>query len=439
MGVKDKLGLKELTAIGIGSMIGGGIFSVMGLAEEIAGHATVLVFVMGGIIALFAGYNYAKLAVAFRQDGASYIYLRRAFPSRPVIASFVGWSVIVGYIGTLALYSYTFGSYGAAMLGFPDSYPIRTLLAFVILSVFLLINLKGIREMGESEDVIVFFKVAIMLSLGLVGLFYIQPAHFIPLFDKGYNAVLLSGAVVFVAFEGFQLITNSVVETENPQRNTPLSIYLSILIVTVIYVVLAIAVMGILSHEEILAAKEYAIAEALKPIFGEWGFALASIAALLATSSAINGTLFGASRMMADIAKDGIFPSILSRRNTRMIPYYALLAMFVLSGLFVLYGRLDSIIAFSSMTFLLVSLAVAVANLRLYKKTNSHPLIVIASLLLMTMTVGLMILYLYRHETKTLIDIGLIYLLIAILFAIFRLTKQKFRRSSNPHSKKDAR
>ena len=424
---RDKLGLKELVAIGIGSMIGGGIFSVMGLANSIAGHATPFVFLMGGTIALFAGYNYAKLAVTYRQDGASYTYLQHAFPKRPMVAAFVGWSVIVGYIGTLALYAYTFGSYGAAALGYPDNEIVRTLLAFAILSIFLLINLRGVREAGESEDVIVFFKVAIMMTLGVVGLFYIEPTHFRPLFDKGVTSILLSGALVFVAFEGFQLITNAVVETDEPEKNTPRGIYLSIVVVTLIYITLAISVMGILTFEEIQAAKEYAIAEALKPIFGEWGFLLASLAALLATSSAINGTLFGASRMLADIARDGIFPSILARRNRRMIPYYSLLLMFVLSALFVLFGGLENIVAFSSITFLLVSLAVAVANLVLYKKTGSNPFLILSSILLMAATVTLMVWYLWHEHPETLGDIALIYLLIAILFFVFRMTKRSHR------------
>ena len=420
----DKLGLKELVAIGIGSMIGGGIFSVMGLANAIAGHATVFVFLMGGIIAVFAGYNYAKLAVTYRQDGASYTYLQHAFPNRPMIAAFVGWSVIIGYIGTLALYAYTFGAYGAAAIGYADNAIVRTILAFAILSLFLFINLRGVREAGESEDVIVFFKVAIMMTLGIIGLFYIEPAHFQPLFDKGFVSVLLSGALVFVAFEGFQLITNAVVETDNPEKNIPRAIYLSILIVTLIYVTLAISVLGILTFEEIQKAKEYAIAEALEPIFGRWGFTLASIAALLATSSAINGTLFGASRMLADIAQDGIFPSILAQRNHKMIPYYSLLLMFVMASLFVLFGALESIVAFSSITFLLVSLAVAVANLILRKKTEASIFVISISILLMSGTIGLMLWYLYHDDPKTLTDIGLIYLLIAILFLIFRRTKR---------------
>ena len=422
--MSDKLGLKELIAIGIGSMIGGGIFSVMGLASEISGHATPFVFIMGGIIAAFAGYNYAKLALAFEEDGASYIYLRRAFPKKPFIAAIVGWSVIVGYIGTLALYSYTFGSYAAAMFNFPNSYFVRTLFALSILSIFLGINLKGIKEMGESEDIIVFLKVLIMFIMGGAGLLFIDKNHFIPLFDKGIGSVFLSGAMVFVAFEGFQLITNSVAETKNPSKNTPLSIYLSIVIVTLIYILLAVSTLGILTQQEIAKAKEYAIAEALKPIFGEYGFILASLAALLATSSAINGTLFGASRMMADIAKDKIFPSFLSKKNRKNIPYHALLTMYILAAAFVFYGKLDSIIAFSSMTFLLVSLAVAIANLKLYKNTNSHIFIIIISIILMSATILLMISYMYQNDRENLYAIAVIYLSITVLFLIYQYTKK---------------
>ena len=92
-GESEKLGLKELVAIGVGSMIGGGIFSVMGMAEGIAGTATPLVFILGGIIAMLAGYNYAKLALTFREDGASYTYIKAAFPAIPYISGLAGWSV----------------------------------------------------------------------------------------------------------------------------------------------------------------------------------------------------------------------------------------------------------------------------------------------------------------------------------------------------------
>jgi amino acid transporter len=418
---EEKLGLKELVAIGVGGMIGGGIFSVIGSAGEIAGNATPLVFVVGSLVAFFTGYSYVKLALTFKEDGASYIYLKHAFPAEQEIAGFTGWSVITGYVGTLALYSYTFGAYGAAMLGFENNYAVRTLLGLFILSAFLYINLKGVKSAGESEDILVYLKIFILLIFGVAGLFLVNPEHFKPLFNHGIPSVFLGGAIVFVAFEGFQLITNSVVEAREPEKNLPLGVYLSIGIVSVIYILLAITVMGVLSFEEILRAKEFAVAEAMKPIFGDYGFAIVSLAALLATSSAINSTLFGASRMMADIARDKYFPPILAMKTETLIPKNALLFLFILSALFLIFGRLEAIVAFSSMTFLLVSLAVAVANFRLRGVTKANPGIVLAAIALITTTIVLMIIYLLKHEIDTLLKILFIYISAATAFVVYRI------------------
>jgi amino acid transporter len=418
---EEKLGLKELVAIGVGGMIGGGIFSVIGIAGEIAGNATPFVFVVGSLVAFFTGYSYVKLALTFKEDGASYIYLKHAFPAEQEIAGFTGWSVITGYVGTLALYSYTFGAYGAAMLGFENNYAVRTLLGLFILSAFLYINLKGVKSAGESEDILVYLKIFILLIFGVVGLFLVNPEHFKPLFNHGIPSVFLGGAIVFVAFEGFQLITNSVVEAREPEKNLPLGVYLSIGIVSVIYILLAITVMGVLSFEEILRAKEFAVAEAMKPIFGDYGFAIVSLAALLATSSAINSTLFGASRMMADIARDRYFPPILARKTETLIPKNALLFLFILSALFLIFGRLEAIVAFSSMTFLLVSLAVAIANFRLRGVTNANLGIVLAAIALITTTIVLMIIYLLKHEIDTLLKILFIYISAATAFVVYRI------------------
>jgi amino acid transporter len=416
---EEKLGLKELVAIGVGSMIGGGIFSVMGMAEGIAGTAAPLVFLLGGIIALLAGYNYAKLALTFREDGASYTYIKAAFPSIPYLGGLAGWSVLLGYIGTLALYAYTFGAYGAAMLGVANSYWVKTLLGLGIMSLFLVVNIRGIRSAGRSEDIIVYIKIVVMVVMGVAGLFFVNPAHFEPLFSNGVASLFLGGAIVFVAFEGFQLIANSVVESEAPERNIPRGIYYSILIVTLIYIVLSITVMGALESKAIQSAHEYAVAEALRPIFGHWGFYLAALAALLATSSAINGTLFGASRMMADIAKDEIFPSIFSHTDSHRTPENALFLMFILASLFVIFGKLADIVAFSSMTFLVISLAISIANWRLASRTKSSRVVAGVSILLMVITWGLMIVYLWHNEPGTLDDIVMIYLMLGLTYSLY--------------------
>ena len=305
------------------------------------------------------------------------------------------------------------------MLGQEGSYWLKTLLGLGIMSLFLIVNIRGIRSAGRSEDLIVYVKIVVMVVMGVAGLFFINPDHFRPFFSEGTGSVFLGGAIVFVAFEGFQLITNSVVESERPERNVPRGIYLSVMIVTFIYVVLAVTVMGALDAESIRTAHEYAVAEALRPIFGQSGFYLSALAALLATSSAINGTLFGASRMMADIAKDEVFPSVFSRTDSQHTPENALFLMFILASLFVIFGQLGDIVAFASMTFLLISLAVSVANWRLLGKTHARREIVLVSMVLMCLTWGLMVLYLWHNEPGTLEDIAMIYILLALTYSIY--------------------
>lgn len=107
------LGLPELVAIGVGGMIGGGIFSILGIGAQIAGHGVVAALALGGLVALFAGYSYVRLAATFPTDGASYTYVTRGWPEHPEFGALTGWTVILGYVGTLGLYAFTFGAYGA--------------------------------------------------------------------------------------------------------------------------------------------------------------------------------------------------------------------------------------------------------------------------------------------------------------------------------------
>ena len=162
MDTTKKLGLKELIAIGVGGMIGGGIFSVLGMAVEISGNAAPIAFGLGSLIALAAGYSYVKLALTYHSDGASFTYLERAFPQNLNIAGVAGWTIIVGYIGTLSLYAYTFGAYGADLFGDQNTPLVRIFLTISVLLFFMIINLWGVKASGEIEDIVVYIKILIL-------------------------------------------------------------------------------------------------------------------------------------------------------------------------------------------------------------------------------------------------------------------------------------
>lgn len=416
--LSEKLGLKELIAIGVGGMIGGGIFSVLGVAVGFAGHGAPLSFLIDLLIALAAGYHYVKLALTFRDDGASYTYLRRAFPDKPCIAGIEGWTVIIGYIGTLALYAFTFGAYGADILGCPNSGALRVFLSVSVLLFFFLVNLKGVRISGITEDLIVYSKIAILFLFAVIGLS--RGLHgFSPLFNKGVHSVFLGAAVIFVAYAGFQLITNAVVETEDPDKNIPRGIYGSILITGAIYFLLSVVAVGTLSYEEIVKSKEYALAAVAEPILGIWGRFLIGFAALLATSSAINSTLFGASRMAAEMAEEGMMPKFMAVRNKNGVPAVSLLVLTLFALAFTSLSTLSVIAEFSSITFLLVSIGVSVANLKLRELTKANLRLGLYGLVLMVITSLTFFVYLAFVNREELLSILFIYLVTGVLSYLY--------------------
>jgi amino acid transporter len=423
---KGALGLKELVAMGIGGMIGGGIFSILGLAVDVAGHAAPLAFLSGSLIALAAGYSYAKLALAFRSDGASFTYLERAFPTRPEVAGIAGWTVVVGYIGTLALYAFTFGAYAGHLLGTPDHAATRALLSLGVLLLFMAINLMGAGTMGRAEDVVVYAKVVLLAVLGVAGFFTVDSSRFVPVFDRGISGALLGGALIFVAYEGFQLITNAVLETRDPDRNVPRGIYGSILITSAIYIAIAVVAVGTLDPAAIKAADEYALAVVARPILGKAGVLLVDLAALLATSSAINATLFGSARLASEMAAERFAPAVFSFRSRTDVPVAGVTVITILAAFFAGLGSLAVIAAFSSMTFLLVSIGVCVANLRLRRTTGSAALPIVAALGLMSVTVVLLAYYLAANDPMALAFTAAVYLSTTVAHVTF----ERLRRGS---------
>jgi len=430
----EKLGLKELIAMGVGGMIGGGIFSVLGLSVDLSGHAAPLSFALGSMIALAGGYSYVKLALAFRNDGASFTYLENAFPRQPNIAGIAGWTVIVGYIGTLALYAFTFGAYGADLLGSPHLVSMRIVLSVGALLFFMLVNIWGVKASGEVEDLVVYTKIILLGLFAIAGLTNIHEDHFQPLFSKGVTSVFTGGALIFVAYEGFQLITNAVRETKNPEKNIPRGIYGSIAITSIIYIILALVAVGTLTPQEIVAAKEYALAAAAGPSLGNAGQVLVGIAALLATSSAINGTVFGASRMMAEMAKDKKMPEAFSLRSRTNVPWAAIMIITGLAVIFTMSSGLESIAAFSSMTFLLVSTGVSIANLRLRKTTKSSIPLILIGMILMSATIVTLTVYLWETQRNILILIVTIYLVVMAVEFLFSKRRVVFKKKTRPDS-----
>lgn len=312
------LGLLELIAIALGGMIGGGIFSVLGISVSVIGVYTPIAFILGGSLALLAAYSYVKLALYYRDEGATYSFYKKTFPNSRFAASVVGWWVTFGYISTLALYAYTFASYAISGFSFADSEFARKAVAGGIILVFTLVNLWSVKGMGKIEDIMVYTKLLILIIISFVLMNNSNTT--IPTLiqsekDIGLFSIIIVASLTFVAYEGFQLVINAVNEMENPRLNIPRAIYSSIVITTMVYAVIAIGAILAIPFENIIQNQEYALASGAGEVLGNIGAELVIVGALLATSSAISGTIFGASRLVSVIAKDGYFPKNFDKKS----------------------------------------------------------------------------------------------------------------------------
>jgi len=414
------LGVPELIAIALGGMVGGGIFSVLGISVSMIGVFTPVAIILGGIIATLAAYSYIKLGVYYKDEGATYSFYKRTFPDFPFAASLIGWWVIFGYISTIALYAYTFSSYALSVSDFANNEWARKGVAGIVILIFTLINVWSVKGMGKLEDIMVYSKLVILVVVSFVLINNSQTT--LPVLLENYNdlhgdidifSILIVASITFVAYEGFQLVINAVNEMENPEKNIPKAIYSAIFLAILIYVVISLGAILAIPFEDIIENKEYALASGAGNVLGHWGTDLVILGALLATSSAISGTLFGASRQVAVIAKDHYLPGFLAKR-INSIPVFAIISMAILAILLVLAGNLELILEFGSVTFLLVSLLMAYANYKIRGLTGSSPILTILAFLGL-MSGAILILYFeFTSQPQQLFFITGLYLLLTL-------------------------
>jgi amino acid transporter len=214
----------------------------------------------------------------------------------------------------LSLYAYAFGSYGATLAGAPDSGAWRHGLLSVAIVALTALNAAGSAAVGRAETAIVGVKVALLLVFVGAGALRVEPARLAPDTWAGPGALVAGGMLIFLAYEGFELIANTAHDVRRPARTLPAAYFAAVGFVLVLYVAVAAVTVGNLALPAIAGARDYALAEAARPFLGQAGFTLIAVAALLSTASAINATLYGAARFSYIIAKEGELPEALEHK-----------------------------------------------------------------------------------------------------------------------------
>ncbi|NOY70886.1 MAG: APC family permease [Gammaproteobacteria bacterium] len=320
-------GLWSAIFLGIGSMVGAGIFIVIGEAGAIAGNLVTVSFLIGGIIALLCGYSLSKLAIRYPSRGGVIEYLVQSY-GEGILSGSLGVLFYFAQLVTLAAVSKSFGTYAATYINGGITSLYADFFAVAILLFFVIINLVGAAIVAKAENIIVVIKLSALIIFTISSLFFIQPSNLV--IDKAPSIVNIFYALglTFFAFQGFSVITNSIEDMQNPKQTMLRSMFWAIGIVAVLYFMVAIAVFGNLSLSSIIHGKDFALAEAAKPAFGEWGFKIMAATALLATASAINATLYAVTQISYTLAKDGDLPDEYERHifhNTEGLIISALL------------------------------------------------------------------------------------------------------------------
>jgi amino acid transporter len=295
------MGLWSVTAMGIGAMVGAGIFALLGEAALIAGSDTYIAFLLSGFVALLSGYSYAKLAIRYPELGGVSAYFDHSFGVGRLSGT-LSLIYLVTMAATIALVAKAFGAYAAA-LAFPGSSHIAgNTLASILIITMALVNISGSGLVGKAEVVLVGIKLVILATLMIAGAIGMQSQLPIEHFHPGAMGIAGCAGLTFLAYAGYSVIADAVGSVDNPKRTILHAIYLEIGAVILLYTGLAIVVLGSVSPAALAQRSDTAVAEAARPVMGHAGYVIVSLGALLATASGVNAWLFSAIKMALALA-----------------------------------------------------------------------------------------------------------------------------------------
>ncbi len=402
---KKDMGFIEAFSIGVGGMVGGGIFAVLGLTIALSGGGAPIAFAIAGLIALVTVYSYVKLSLRYPSEGGTIEFIVQAF-GNGLFSALINNLMLISYVIMLALYAYAFGSYGSVLLVGSDVVWIHKALAATVIIIFVFVNLMGSFMTGKTEDIMVFIKLSILIVFVVAGFFTIDLTRLEPQTWTSGTSIVTGGLMIFLAYEGFELIANTARDIKEPEKNLPLAYYVAVTFVILLYIAVATVAVGNVSLSEAAKAKDYVLAVAAEPFFGKIGFTIIAVAALLSTASAINATLYGGGRISYLIAKLGELPSTFNQKIKQ--GYEGMIIIALLSIIFAITFDLENISIAGSAGFLIIFSLVNLANIKLYKETGANRLIAGFGFLLCISSTVVLIGYNAIHNPKALISSAIV-------------------------------
>jgi amino acid transporter len=383
----QRITVRGATFLGVGSMIGAGIFALLGEAGAVAGSAVWMSFLIGGIVATLLGYVCVKLGTRFPSSGGLITYLVEGFGRGRLvgIASWLGY--IAAVVIVISMVAVSFGSYATSLFVGDDAGAGWNHLFITLLVVAMTaINLVGAKFVQAAQSLIV---TGVLVVFGVFIWVTIFDVDWSKLAFSGYPSVgkiVASVALTFFAYLGFNVITFAAGDMKDPAHDLPRAMYRALGITSVVYVLIALGVFGTLTVAEVVQYGETAIAEAARPALGDAGYTVMAIAALLSTTGATNATLYASGNLTGMLAKEGLFPSFFGKAG-----------LLITAGLVLVIANLVDLSAIASVgsaVALTIFLLVGASGWRLRRETGSS-----APLILATMAVTAIVLIAFAVDT----------------------------------------
>src|SRR4051794_314502 len=331
-GLRRAVGALDLTALGIGGIIGTGVFVIIGEAIGDSGPAIVLSFVLAAFTCVFSALSYAELASTIPISGSAYSYAYATLGE--IVAWIIGWDLLIEYGFSVATVAVGWGGYVKDLLDsvFGVSLPtsiaqppgeggVVNLPAVVLVVAVMALLLAGVRQSARTNTAMVAFKLTVLAFFVIVGLTAFSGDHFTPFAPKGFSGISNAAALIFFAYIGFDAVSTAGAEAREPKRDLPKAVVGSLLIATVIYILVAITAVGLAPVDK-LAGSEAPLTDALRSGagVGSWAGDLLSLGALVAISSVVLTFFYGQTRIFYSMSRDGLVPTWFTRLTARRTP-----------------------------------------------------------------------------------------------------------------------
>ncbi|ELZ20313.1 cationic amino acid transporter [Halosimplex carlsbadense 2-9-1] len=432
----EQLGLTESVSMALGGMIGGGIYAVLGVVTGITGPVTWVSFALAGVVAACAGYSYNALNDVDDDNQGGSVSFVQSFVGNSTLAGMAGWTLLFGYVGSMAMYAFAFGEFTVALEGVPDSVgavPLRPVVSVAAVAGFVGLNLLGAQATGSAENVLVAAKVGVLVAFGLGGLVSVTTGASGATLSLGLSRItsfgpVVAAAVSFVAFQGWQLLFYDQESIENPVETIRTAVYVSIPVAVAIYALVALVTIA-LAPEALRSHPHTALADAAGAITAPFGLRGAgvlviSLSALFSTGSAINATLFSTGHFAKGMLSDDLLPDRIGDSQAEGIPTRTLLVLGGVTAAFAAIGSLGGITSFASVAFIVVFGAMSYLAFRERDRDRVNPLAPAVGLVGTAGFLPLLFWHLYTNQRHT------FYVVVAISVLVVAVELLYFERDA---------